>query len=100
MGKFKAGDIIIGNELNDYAITCQGRRAIVVETRGDNGERLYIRNYPDDSAQINGWMRWRDSEKWFVDEEKFDLWVPIEVSLIDMLEKGECEWTNSEAVTV
>ena len=93
-GKFKIGDVVIGNVLNGYPITCQGRRAVVVDVNHATMIGL-IRIKPYDSdcgrGEYNQFERcWGKDETFWVRESSFDLWVPelCDVSIMSLLQEG------------
>lgn len=92
--KFKIGDIVIGNVLNDYTTTCQGRRAVVIDVNHTTVKGL-IRIKPYDSdcgrGEYDQFVRyWGKDETYWVDETCFDLWVPelCDVSIMSLLQEG------------
>ena len=92
--KFKIGDVVIGNVLNDYAITCQGRRAVVVDVYHTIvGDIIRIKPYDSDCGRgeyDQFEMYWGKDETSWVAESCFDLWVPelCDVSIMSLLQEG------------
>ena len=93
--KFKIGDVVIGNVLNDYTVTCQGRRAVVVDVKHSitTGGFIQIKPYDSDCGQgeYDQFERYLDKgETYWVDETCFDLWVPelCDVSIMSLLQEG------------
>lgn len=92
--KFKIGDIVIGNVLNDYTTTCQGRRAVVVDVNNPiMGSLIRIKPYDRDCGrgEYDQFERyWGKGDTFWVDESCFDLWVPelCDVSIMSLLQEG------------
>lgn len=92
--KFNVGDIVIGNVLNDYIVTCRGRRAVVVNVGHPTAKWLVrIKPYGSDSyrGEYDQFKKfWYPNETYWVDETCFDLWVPelCDVSMMSLLQEG------------
>ena len=91
--KFKIGDVVIGNVLNDYQVTCQGRRAVVLVNHPTVRGLIRIKPYDSDCGrgEYDQFERyWGKDETYWVDETSFDLWVPelCDVSIMSLLQEG------------
>lgn len=92
--KFNIGDVVIGNALNGYAVTCRGRRAVIVNICHPTVKGLVrIKPYDSDSGrgENDQFERyWGKDETLWVDGSCFDLWVPelCDVSIMSLLQEG------------